>query len=259
MLEKLKYKDQPFPLCGDYKVQFMLAGHQRGFVKYFCLICLWDSRARTEHYKRKDWPPRTERVIGKHNVANTPLVDINLMIPAFLHLKLGLGKQFLQKLDPNGPAFKRAQELLHISDAKMKAGVVTGPQLRILFADATFESLLNKKEKRAWLAVQGVCTGLLGNHRAADYKERCKELIASFEKLGCNMSLKVHILNAHLDTFPVNCGAVSDEQGERTHQTMKKLVKAYKNKNHGNYEHLLADSVWMDFKEEPNAAHARAK
>jgi hypothetical protein len=37
------------------------------------------------------------------------------------------------------------------------------------------------------------------------------------------MSLKVHFLNAHLDYFPENLGAVSEEQGERFHQDIKEM------------------------------------
>ena len=181
------------------------------------------------------------------------------MIPAFLHIKLGLAKQILQELATIGAAYERAKQLLKLSDAKMKAGVVNGPQLRILFNDNEFSSLLNRKERRAWKALQEICSGLLGNNRAHNYKALVKELIKSFQLLGCNMSLKVHILHAHLDTFPENCGAVSDEQGERTHQTMKKMVKCYKNKNNGNYDNLLADAIWMDFYDNPNAKHARKK
>jgi hypothetical protein len=40
----------------------------------------------------------------------------------------------------------------------------------------------------------------------------------SVEQLGCNMSLKMHFLFSHLDFFPLNCGAVSDEHGNRFHQ-----------------------------------------
>ena len=173
-------------------------------------------------------------MIGEYNVVNEPLVDIAKMLPAFLHIKLGLGKQILQELDPNGKAYARAKELLKLSDAKMKAGVVNGPQLRMLFADQIFLNLLNKKEKRAGLAFQAVCSGLLGNVRAPNYTQLVNELIKSFQFLRCKMSLKVHILHAHLSTFPVNCGAVSDEQGERTHQTMHELVQCYKHKNGGN-------------------------
>jgi hypothetical protein len=37
------------------------------------------------------------------------------------------------------------------------------------------------------------------------------------------MSLKVHFLNAHLDYFPENLGAVSEKKGERFHQDIKKM------------------------------------
>ena len=35
-----------------------------------------------------------------------------------------------------------------------------------------------------------------------------------------NMSLKIHLVDAHLDCFPENCGTFSDEHGERFHQEM---------------------------------------
>ena len=41
------------------------------------------------------------------------------------------------------------------------------------------------------------------------------------------MSLKIHFLDPHLDFFPDNLGAVSDEQGERFHQDISALEKRY--------------------------------
>ncbi|MFP3032588.1 MAG: hypothetical protein ACEY3M_16215 [Wolbachia sp.] len=35
------------------------------------------------------------------------------------------------------------------------------------------------------------------------------------------MSLKIHFLDSHLEFFPKNVGAVSDEHGERFHQDME--------------------------------------
>jgi hypothetical protein len=40
-----------------------------------------------------------------------------------------------------------------------------------------------------------------------------------------SLSLKVHFLHAHLDFFPQNLGAVSDEQGERFHQNISAKKK----------------------------------
>ena len=35
------------------------------------------------------------------------------------------------------------------------------------------------------------------------------------------MSIKLHFLHFHIDFFPENLGAVSEEQGERFHQDIK--------------------------------------
>lgn len=45
-----------------------------------------------------------------------------------------------------------------------------------------------------------------------------QNMLNSYKNLGCNMSLKIHFLNSHLDYFPQNIGSVSDKQGERFHQ-----------------------------------------
>jgi hypothetical protein len=41
-----------------------------------------------------------------------------------------------------------------------------------------------------------------------------------------SLSLKVHFLHSHLDFFPQNLGAVSDEQGERFHQNISVKKKS---------------------------------
>ena len=35
--------------------------------------------------------------------------------------------------------------------------------------------------------------------------------------MGCRMSMKVHMLDTHLDEFKENLGAYSEEHGERFH------------------------------------------
>lgn len=37
----------------------------------------------------------------------------------------------------------------------------------------------------------------------------------------------MHSLMCHLDLFPNNCGEMSDEQGERFHQTVKDIEKSF--------------------------------
>jgi hypothetical protein len=53
------------------------------------------------------------------------------------------------------------------------------------------------------------------------------ELLISYKAMGCNMSLKIHILDSHLVDFPENLGAVSDEHGERFHPDISLIEKRY--------------------------------
>ena len=53
-------------------------------------------------------------------------------------------------------------------------------------------------------------------------------MISNLGVMGCNMSIKLHFLNSHIDYFPENLGAVSEEQGERFHQDLKELEVRYK-------------------------------
>jgi hypothetical protein len=50
-------------------------------------------------------------------------------------------------------------------------------------------------------------------------------MLDKFKELGCNMSFKVHFLDSHLDNFPANLGAVSEEQAERFHQDIKEMER----------------------------------
>ena len=44
------------------------------------------------------------------------------------------------------------------------------------------------------------------------------------------MSLKIHFLLSHLNFFPQNLAAVSDEHGERFHQDIMKTEANYRGK-----------------------------
>ncbi|KDR17432.1 hypothetical protein L798_08559 [Zootermopsis nevadensis] len=48
--------------------------------------------------------------------------------------------------------------------------------------------------------------------------------------MGYNKSLKIHFLHSHLDFFPQNLGAVSDEHGECFHQDISVMEKQYQGK-----------------------------
>jgi len=88
-----------------------------------------------------------------------------------------------------------------------------GPQIRKLSREDMFNNLLQGDEEKAWDAFRLVSTNFLGNIRAENYKELIKDM-SFYHKLGCNVSLKIHMLHSHLEFFPENCGVVSDEHGE---------------------------------------------
>ncbi len=59
--------------------------------------------------------------------------------------------------------------------------------------------------------------------------------------MGCNMSLKIHFLDSHLNFVPSNCGSVSDEQSEQFHHDISSFEKWYEGKGSTD---ILADNCW---------------
>jgi len=84
----------------------------------------------------------------------------------------------------------------------LKEGIFIGPQRRDLIKDEYFDRLLQGDEKAAWDSFKFVVKGFWGNRRAQNYEELVNNLFQSYQKLGCNMSLKIHFLHSHLDFFP---------------------------------------------------------
>ena len=63
-------------------------------------------------------------------------------------------------------------------------------------------------------------------------------MITNFRNLGCNMSIKLHYLDSHLDRFPENLGDFSEEQGKRFHKDIKIIEERYQGRWNAN---LMAD------------------
>ena len=114
---------------------------------------------------------------------------------------------------------------------KLNEGVLSGSQIKAILEDCNFKSTLNRKEKRAWNAFEAVSTGFLGNAKDPEYKKIIKELLIVYKALGCNMSLKIQFLYSHLNFFPLNLGAVCDEQGRRYHQDIFTMEQGYQGKS----------------------------
>lgn len=273
LLNLINYNDHKWKICSDLKVVAMLTGLQQGYTKYMCFLCKWDSRARKEHYVRKDWPKRNSFTAGKENVKYNPLVEMDRIILPPLHIKLGLFKNFVKALQKEGPAFKYLKSVFpNLSDAKIKEGVFVGPQIKKLLNDPSFNYVLTPDEAEAWKSFQKVVNNFLGNFRNPGYESIIEELLKNYEKIGkkliylnlylgiltnykfsyilfktgVNMSLKIHFLHSHLDFFPNNLGDESDEHGERFHQQMKAMERRYQ----GFWdEAMMGDYCWFLIRE----------
>ena len=111
LLDALNYAQYEWDVIGDFKMVAFLMGLQGGFTKFTCFLCLWDSRNTSLHYKVKNWPTRSSYDVGIHNVKLAPLVDAKKVLFPPLHIKLGLIKQCVKKMNPEGETFKHIQEL----------------------------------------------------------------------------------------------------------------------------------------------------
>ena len=145
-------------------------------------------------------------------------------------------------MDKTGRGFENVRnKFQNVSDTKIKAGICTGPQIRELMQDKQFDEDLNETERNAWLSFEGICKDFLGNHKAEKYQDVVQDLLTSYKATGCNMSLKIHFLESHLDFFPENLDEVSDEHGERFHQDLMVMEKRCQGKWTSS---MFADYCW---------------
>ncbi|UYV74872.1 hypothetical protein LAZ67_12001574 [Cordylochernes scorpioides] len=189
-----------------------------------------------QHTIRNLYQSMTRRVAAyiqaRHkNIVNPSLIDSeNIYLPP-LHIKLGLMKNFVKAMDRNASGFGYLkQKCSSISDTKIKEGIFVGPQIRELLQYGNFQNSLNEVEAAAWNFFRNVFKNFLGNVKVENYRDIVNDLLLSYKALGCNMSLKIHFLQSHLDFFPDNLGAVSDEHGERFHQDLSSMEKRYQDK-----------------------------
>ena len=157
-------------------------------------------------------------VSGEKSIQAQPLVERSKIVFPPLHIKLGVMKQFVKALNKEGACFKYiCGKFPDLIIEKLKAGIFNGPQIKKLMNDHELPSSMSKEEFYAWDAFVKVGKNFFGNKKASNYKELIANLLSSFEDIGAKMSIKVHFLHSHLDCFPENFGALSDEQGESCH------------------------------------------
>ncbi|MEL7307752.1 MAG: hypothetical protein AAGK05_07670 [Pseudomonadota bacterium] len=255
VIELIKYHDHNWIICVDLKMVNFLLGQQAGFTKYPCFLCMWDSRARDQHWNQIIWPVRETLQRGMPNIVNDPIVCRDRIIFPPLHIKLGLMKQFVKALSSESECFHHICRVLPgLSFEKIKAGVFDGPQIRLLMRDSVFPAKMNVLERNAWTSFVTVVENFLGNRKADNYELLVADMLSAFRNLGCKMSVKLHYLYSHLDKFPDSLGAVSDEQGERFHQDLKVMEERYQ----GRWDkHMMADYCWSIHRQSLETPHKR--
>lgn len=100
----------------------------------------------------------------------------------------------------------------------MFLGVVNGPDIRKLIKDQIFDGMLIDHEIDAWESIKDAINGFLGKKRSLNYRQSIDNMMTAFEKIGVDMSLKIHFLHHHREYFARQLATESDEEGERFHQ-----------------------------------------
>ena len=165
-------------------------------------------------------------------------------------------KNFVKAMDQEGDGFKFLKDFFgaHESDAKLKAGIFVGPEIRKLILNEEFDLRLNPIEPAAWNALKSVVANFLGNHRHEQYADMVDNMLKAYEQLGARISLKMHFLHSHLDFFPPNLGEVSDEQGERFHQDISVIEGRYQGRFDAN---MMGDFCWDLQRESKGSSYKR--
>ena len=139
-----------------------LLGLREGYTKHSCFLCLWDSRADEQPFVVKSWPPRKDLTSGFHNVLNLPLIGRSKILLPSLHIKLGLAKQYVKSLKPTSRAFRYIRQMFpSISEAKVKEGILVGPQIRRMLASVELEGQMSDLKRNAWQAFRMIVEGFL--------------------------------------------------------------------------------------------------
>jgi len=118
-------------------------------------------------------------------------------------------------LSPNAP---RGCEPPSLSTEKLRAGIVYGSQIWRLNAAQILSTYHDNPPENAWRSLTAVVENFLGYFKAPNYYDISKQLLNSYEKLGCNMSVNVHFIHSHVNYFSENLEAMIVEQGESFHQ-----------------------------------------
>jgi hypothetical protein len=124
-------------------------------------------------------------VFGSKNIAYTNLVAVSKVVLPPLHIKLWVMKQSVKALNEEGDCSKHiCQKFTALTEATLNEGIFTGPDIRKILSDATFEGTMFATERTAWLAFRDVVTKFLGNTKDPYYTNSVNKVLDAFKDLG---------------------------------------------------------------------------
>ncbi|GBN58024.1 hypothetical protein AVEN_70902-1 [Araneus ventricosus] len=86
---------------------------------------------------------------------------------------------------------------------------------------------MEDEEKEAWNSFKFIVHRFLGNTKDPLYKIIVQCTLTAYEAKGCKMSLTVHFLHSHIECFPENLSAYSENQVQRFHQDVRVIERRY--------------------------------
>ncbi|KAJ8676853.1 hypothetical protein QAD02_012640 [Eretmocerus hayati] len=114
---------------------------------------------------------------GQKNVQAIPLVDRDKIVLPPLHIELGIVRNFIKAMNKTGAGVSFLREKFpRLSEAKLKEGVVVGPDIRKLMLDSGFDAVLNEVELKTWKSVKNVINNYLGNRKSENYETLNKQI-----------------------------------------------------------------------------------
>ena len=256
LLLKINCHAHCWSICSDFKVIAILLGLQTEYTKYCSFLYCWDSHARDKNYTARVWSGRDSFEPGQRNVAEDLPVDTKIVILPPPHIRLGIVKNFVKAIVRNGNSLGYLKlKFPKLSEAKIKKGGFTGPQIRELMKDSEFYECLSSEERKACLSAMNVIRNFFRNRKSKHYKRYVNKMLTQFHGLNVNTSLKINFLHSHLDFFPGKLGSVSDEHGERFHQDIATIERRYQSKWSTS---SLYDYCWSVTRDDSIKKHVRS-
>ena len=141
-----------------------------------------------------------QKISGTRNHECGKSQPSKMLLPS-MHLKLGLMKIFVKAMNQEEAAFTYLRKVPQTKWGKTERRYFNWStnastwsyQGRIL------RQAPSRRRKGDWGSFKIVVKGFWGNRRAENNLELVSNLLQSYQKLGCNMSLKLHFLHSHLD------------------------------------------------------------